>query len=204
MTTTAEPNALAQLDLSELARQVEALNHDQTGRWVIVQVPNTLRVYVTLRPASSDDVLCVRMDFGDRLSAGPPSVAFCDPETREEGRLASWPRGLTDYFKTPPANGPTGWICNPWTKEGRAHHAEWNGNKWNPARAVWIVATAVQDILDKAGAYTGRAALTHWWPRNTSFRVRYLIAHGPCCERMDYEASKALSSGVADASRIMR
>ncbi len=152
------PNGISPLDLSELARQIDVLNRAAGAYWKLEHVLDTLRVYVTMRPAASNDVYCLRLDFGDRLSAGPPSVAFCNPDSREEGRPKDWPRGLTEYFKAPPANGPAGWICNPWTREGRAHHAEWNAYKWNPARAVWTVATAIQDILDKPGAYTGRAA----------------------------------------------
>lgn len=145
-----------ELDLASLAAEVERLTSAEPHRWRVTHVSDALRVYVTLTPSGSADLYCLRLDFGDALAAGPPSVTFCDPDSHAEGRLQDWPRGLTDYFKTPPANG-LGWICNPWTREGRAHHAEWNAHGWRPTRVTWRVATAIQDILDKPGAYTGRA-----------------------------------------------
>lgn len=144
------------LDLATLAAEVERLASSEANRWRVTHVPGALRVYVTLTALGSADVYCLRLDFGEALAAEPPSVTFCDPDSHVEGRLQDWPRGLTDYFKTPPANR-IGWICNPWTREGRAHHAEWNAHGWRPRRTVWRVATAIQDILDKPGAYTGRA-----------------------------------------------
>lgn len=147
----------SELDLAALAAQVKHLMATEAHRWEVTHVADTLRVYVTLTPAGSDDVYCVRLDFGEALSSGPPSTTFCHPETKAERRTEDWPRGLTDYFKLP-KRGEVGWICNPWTKEGRAHHSEWRSCSWNPRRAVWVVMTALQDILDKPGAYTGRAA----------------------------------------------
>ncbi len=146
------------LDVASLTAQVEELRRSDGHRWTITLTAGALRVHAQLRPAGSDDVYCVRLDFGDSLSAGPPSAVFCAAETLEEGRLNDWPRGLTNYFKSPPAHGARGWICNSWTREGRAHHPEWSGYRWRPSRAVWTVLTAIQDILDAPGAYTGRAA----------------------------------------------
>lgn len=145
------------LDIASLTAQVEALRLSDGHRWKLAMTPGTLKVHAELSPAASSDVYCLRLDFGDSLAAGPASVAFCAVGTHEEGRLKDWPRGLTDYFKAPP-NGTIGWICNPWTREGRAHHPEWASIKWRPSRAVWTTLTAIQDILDKPGAYTGRAA----------------------------------------------
>lgn len=145
-----------ELDLETLAAEVERLASTEAHRWKVEQVAGQLRVYVTLAPLESSDIYCLRLDFGEALSSGPPSVTFCDPESHVEGRLQDWPGGLTGYFKHPPGNG-VGWICNPWTREGRAHHAEWRGQPWGPKRAVWRVATAIQDILDHPGAYAGRA-----------------------------------------------
>lgn len=144
------------LDLTTLAAEAERLASTEAHRWRVTHVPNALRAYVTLTPVGSDDVYCLRLDFGEALASGPPSVTFCDPESHAEGRLQDWPRGLTEYFKPPPGHG-TGWICNPWTREGRSHHAEWESYGWRPKRAIWKVAAAIQDILDKPGAYTGRA-----------------------------------------------
>lgn len=145
------------LDLTTLAAEVGRLASSEGHRWCVAHVPDALRVYVTLSPLGSEDVYCLRLDYGDALAAGPPSVTFCDPdEPHSEGRPHDWPRGLTEYFKTPPANGPVGWICNPWTREGREHHPEWVAQGWRPTRVVWRVASAIQDILDKPGSYTGR------------------------------------------------
>lgn len=144
------------LDLLSLARQVADVAAKHAHRWELAHVPETLRVYVTLTPAGCADAYCLRLDFGGSLSAGPPSVAFCDPETHTEGAPRDWPRGLDQYFKLPPNNGPSGWICNPWTREGRAHHVEWRERGWPAGRAVWTVLSAIQDILDAPGAYKGR------------------------------------------------
>ena len=152
------------LDVALLALQVEQLRASDAHRWTIVDAPcdgvrdAALRLHIELSPTGSSDVYCVRVDFRPGLSAGPGSVAFCAGDTFQEGRLRDWPRGMTDYFKAPPQHGPAGWICNPWTREGRAQHPEWASYKWRPKRALWITLTAVQDILDKPGAYTGRAA----------------------------------------------
>lgn len=149
------------LDVASLTTQVEELRLSDSHRWTIVKVEtaDALRVHVEVRPRGSADVYCVRIEFIGGLSAGPASVAFCARETLAEGRLRDWPRGMTNFFKVPPQHGPTGWICNPWTREGRAHHAaEWGGFKWKPSRALWITLTALQDILDKPGSYIGRAA----------------------------------------------
>lgn len=143
------------LDLEVLTAEVERLASDENHRWTVSLVADTLRTYLSLSPSGSADVYCLRLEFGEALASGPPSVVFCDPETHTEGRLQDWPRGLTDYFKAPPAHG-AGWICNPWTREGRAHHPEWNAYGWRPTRVIWRVATAIQDILDRPGAYTGR------------------------------------------------
>jgi hypothetical protein len=145
-----------ELDLATLAAEVERLASTEAHRWKVEQVEGQLRVYVTLAPLGSADIYCLRLAFGEALASGPPSVTFCDPESHAEGRLQDWPKGLTGYFKHPPGNG-VGWICNPWTREGRAHHAEWRSHPWGPKRAVWRVATAIQDILDHPGAYIGRA-----------------------------------------------
>jgi len=146
----------SELDIATLAAEAATFGSTDGHRWQVEHVPETLRVYVTLTPLGSVDTYCLRLDFGEAIAPGPPSVTFCDPESHAEGRLTDWPRGLTGYFKTPPGNG-IGWICNPWTREGRAHHAEWQSYGWRPSRAIWTVATAIQDILDKPGAYTGRA-----------------------------------------------
>jgi hypothetical protein len=146
------------LDLASLARQVEGVQREDSHRWALVHTPGTLRVHATLTPASSRDVYGLRLDFGDSLASGPPSVVFCNPITYTEGVISDWPAGPTDYFKHPPNNTPTGWICNPWTREGRAHHPEWQSFSWRPNRAVWSALTAIQDILDKPNAYSGRAA----------------------------------------------
>jgi len=142
----------SELDVQTLEEEVGALS---AQGWRVEHVPDTLRVYVAFSPESHEDVLCLRLDFGESLSSGPPSVTFCHAETHAEGRKRDWPRGLTEYFKQPPENG-IGWICNPWTREGRAHHSEWNQHPWPATRHVWRVATAIRDILDKPGAYSGR------------------------------------------------
>jgi hypothetical protein len=147
------------LDLTSLTKQVADAKRQHGHRWTIAHDPATLRVHVTLTPVGFTDVYCLRLDYGESLSSGPPSVAFCDPETFAEGRLGDWPRGLTEFFKVPPQNGVSGWICNPWTREGRAHHPEWQAHGWRPKRALWTVATAIQDILDKPGAYMGRTVV---------------------------------------------
>lgn len=146
----------SELDIATLAAEVERLASTDGHRWHVTQVEGQLRVHVTLNPLGSADVYCIRLDFGDAMASGPPSVTFCDPELHQEGQLSSWPTGLTNFFKHPPGNG-VGWICNPWTREGREHHAEWRSYPWGPTRAIWRVATAIQDILDHPGAYTGRA-----------------------------------------------
>lgn len=148
----------SELDVLTLAKQVSSVLSENEHRWAIELVPDTLRVYIILTPVESKDVYCIRIDFGDSLGAGPASVAFCDPETHTEGRLQDWPNSLTQFFKTPPNNGQSGWICNPWTKEGRFHHAEWRPRGWSINRALWNTITAIQDILDMPGAYTGKAA----------------------------------------------
>jgi hypothetical protein len=146
----------SELDIATLAAEVERLVVSDAHRWTIARAPGVLRVHLRLTPVGFPDVYCLRLDYGEALAAGPPSTTFCDPASLAEGRLEDWPAGLTEYFKTPPGNG-VGWICNPWTREGRVHHAEWRAHGWHPNRAIWTVATAVQDILDKPGAYTGRA-----------------------------------------------
>ena len=144
----------SELDLLALRTEVEQLNRTEGHRWRISQVDDGLRVYVKLSPAKSPDEYCLRLDFGESLSSGPPSVTFCDPESLAEGSPRDWPANLTQFFKHPPGNG-VGWICNEWTREGRQHHAEWN-RTWKTTRVVWRVVTAIQDILDKPGNYTGR------------------------------------------------
>lgn len=148
---------VSELDRETLASEAQHLAATEAQRWRVSVEAGALRVYVTLYPAGSTDRYCLRLDFGDALAAGPPSVVFCEPETHAEGRRQDWPCGPTNYFKPPPDHG-VGWICNPWTREGRAHHAEWRSHKWLATRTIWRVATAIQDILDKAGAYTGRLA----------------------------------------------
>ncbi|WP_310571222.1 hypothetical protein [Gemmatimonas sp.] len=143
-------------DLVTLGAEVGRLTSSESHRWQVASVPDVLRVYITLTPLDTQDRYCLRLDFGAALADGPPSVTFCDPVSHQEGLLRDWPAGLTNFFKHPPQHG-VGWICNPWTREGRAHHSEWQSYGWRPKRAVWIVGTAVQDILDQPGAYTGRA-----------------------------------------------
>jgi len=147
----------SELDVATVAAETARLASSDAHRWHVSHIPDTLLVYVTLTPAGSSDVYCLRLDFGEALVSGPPSVTFCDPDTHVEGRLRDWPRRLTEYLKPPPNEG-SGWICNPWTREGRLHHPEWQSYGWRPRRAIWTVATAIQDILDKSGSYTGRAA----------------------------------------------
>lgn len=146
----------SELDIATVAAETLNLQLTEAHRWLVAHVPGTLRVYVTFTPAKAPDTFCLRLDFGDALGSGPPSATFCDPVSRVEGCPTDWPNGLTEYFKTPPQNG-VGWICNPWTREGRAHHAEWQEHGWRAKRVIWTVATAIQDILDKPDAYTGRA-----------------------------------------------
>jgi hypothetical protein len=146
------------LDLASLVRQVAAVGAENAHRWQLAHIPGSLRVYATLTPAGYADVYCIRLDFGDSLSAGPPSAAFCDPVTQVEGAPRDWPRGLDHYFKLPPNNGASGWICNPWTHEGRAHHAEWRDRGWPVGRGLWTVISAIQDILDAPGMYQGRTS----------------------------------------------
>jgi hypothetical protein len=144
------------LDQEALAAEAAALNADGGYRgWGVTHVEETLQVYAQLTPAGSTDRYCVRLDFGERLSVGPPSVTFCEPESHVEGQPRDWPRGLTDYFKAPPNNG-VGWICNEWTREGRQHHSEWTAKGWRPTRVIWRVVSALHDILDKPGNYQGR------------------------------------------------
>lgn len=146
----------SELDIVTLREEASALNSTEGHRWQVSQVPSTLRAYVTLTPVVRADFYCLRLDFGEAIASGPPSVTFCDPESRVEGRLSDWPGGLTEYFKAPPGNG-LGWVCNPWTREGRTHHPEWQSYGWRPTRPIWTVTSAIQDILDKPGAYVGRA-----------------------------------------------
>jgi hypothetical protein len=143
------------LDRATLVDECRDLNEKAGGHWKAEQ-GDGLRAYVTLSPAGSSDLYCLRLDFGDRLEGGPPSVTFCNPVTHAEGQLSDWPRAFDEYFKTPPNNG-AGWICNPWTREGRQHHPEWGSQPWRASRAVWRVTMAVQDILDRPGRYVGRA-----------------------------------------------
>jgi hypothetical protein len=142
----------SQLDLSSLKDHVDELNETHPT-WSVTQAPDLLRVYVHLKPFGSEDSYCVRLEFGENL-AGPPSVTFCHPQTFAEGNPRDWPANLTQYYKHPPGNG-VGWICSEWTREGWERHAEWN-RPWKATRVVWRVATAMQDILDKPGNYTGR------------------------------------------------
>lgn len=147
----------SELDLVSLAGQVANLRESEAHRWSIEYDETTPCVYVTLTPQGSDDVYCLKEDFSPSLSEGPPSVMFCDPVTHAVGALSYWPAGLTGFFKTPPGNG-LGWVCNPWTREGRQHHSEWRSCPWSVKRAVWSATSAIQDILDGPGAYIGRAA----------------------------------------------
>ncbi len=144
----------SELDLTALKAEVELLNAEESHRWQVRLVDGQLKTYVHLKPLGSQDAYCLRLDYGESLGAGPPSVTFCHPESLAEGNPADWPANLTDYFKHPPNNG-TGWICNEWTREGRQHHSEWN-RPWKPTRTVWRVMTAIQDILDRPGNYQGR------------------------------------------------
>jgi len=146
----------SEIDLQTLSQEVKYLDETEAHRWKVTQTAGRLIVRVVLTPAASADVYCLRLDFGDDLAAGPPSVTFCNPHTYSEGSSCDWPRNLTQYFKHPPGNG-VGWICNEWTREGRQHHAEWT-RPWKVSRAVWRVTTAIQDILDKPGNYLGRNA----------------------------------------------
>lgn len=146
----------SELDLATLAAELARLEETEGHRWQVA-LGLGLRVYVSLTPAGHADRYCLRLDFGEQLSAGPPSVTFCNPETRVEGQPHDWPRGMDSWFKPPPNNG-VGWICNPWTREGRQHHSEWRARGWPTTRMVWRVVTAVQDILDGPGRYQGRLA----------------------------------------------
>lgn len=146
----------SEIDLATLAAQVERLQEAEAHRWSVSAVPDTLKVYATLTPAGSEGLYCLRLDFGEVLSSGPPSVTFCNPTTHEEGRACDWPKDLSSYFKHPPRYGK-GWICSPWTREGRQHHSEWRSHGWTVDRAIWRVLTALQDIVDAPGAYSGRA-----------------------------------------------
>jgi hypothetical protein len=144
----------SQLDLAQLCAEADLLNRVEGHRWQVSHADSALRAYVKLSPLGFTDLYCLRLDFGESLSSGPPSVTFCDPETLAEGSPQHWPAGLTNYFKHPPNNG-VGWICSEWTREGRQQHAEWR-RSWKPTRVMWRVTTAIQDILDKPGNYTGR------------------------------------------------
>jgi hypothetical protein len=144
----------SELDLADLRAEADLLNAAEGHRWHVDQAQGALRVNVRLSPAGSTDVYSLRLDFGESLSSGPPSVTFCDPETFAEGDPRYWPAGLDGHFKYPPNNG-VGWICNEWTREGRERHPEWN-RAWKATRVIWRVVTAIQDILDKPGNYTGR------------------------------------------------
>jgi hypothetical protein len=146
----------ALLDRLQLEVEVAHLSQSTSSRWVVELGLSGLRAYVTLTPTGYPvDTYCLRLEFGSGISEGPPSVLFCDPQTRVESNPQDWPKGFDNYFKPPPQNG-SGWICMPWTKEGRQHHAEWNSFGWRPTRVIWRVTTAVQDVLDKPDAYTGR------------------------------------------------
>lgn len=147
----------SEIDRLTLAEEVARLQRDEAHRWTVRLVDGTLTAYVTMMPVGFTDRYCLRIDFGEQLSSGPPSVSFCNPETGAEGRPEDWPKGNTDYFKPPPGHMP-GWICSQWTREGRQQHAEWRDKGWRTNRAIWRVATAMQDILDKPGAYIGRLA----------------------------------------------
>ena len=140
----------SELDLQAFRDEAAALTAEG---WKVDIVPSALRAFVTFSQPGTEDVYCLRLDFGERLSAGPPSVIFCDPTSHAEGRPTDWPANLTDYLKHPPQNG-AGWICNEWTREGRQHHSEWN-RPWKATRVIWRVVRAIQDILDKPGNYKG-------------------------------------------------
>lgn len=145
----------SELDLVALAAEAEQLNDVEGHRWEVSVADDALRVWVRFTPIGSSDVYCVRLDFGDRLSAGPPSATFCDPDTHAEGNPRDWPAGMTSWLKHPPQD-VVGWICNEWTREGRAHHAEWKERGWRATRVIWRVMSAIQDIIDKPGNYQGR------------------------------------------------
>ncbi len=147
----------SELDFQTLAEQVADIRRDEAHRWMVQSVGDALRVYVTLTPHGFEDRYCLRLDFGEQLSSGPPSVTFCDGATMAEGGAAAWPQGSDNYFKAPPGHVP-GWICNAWTREGRQNHPEWNQYGWRTTRALWRVTSAMQDILDRPGTYTGRRA----------------------------------------------
>ena len=146
------------LDLISLPQQIyELARHNARGWMIFAPPPKSLCVHVNLMPAGSSDLYCLRIDFGDSLSRGPPSVVFCAPGTFEEGRPQDWPRGMTEHFVAPSGRDPVGWIRNPWTREGRRDHQEWHALGWSPKGALWTVISAVQTILDSPGAYTERA-----------------------------------------------
>jgi hypothetical protein len=147
----------SELDRITLATQAGELQRDEAHRWTVRLVDSTLKVYVALTPNGFEDRYCLRLDFGEQLSSGPPSITFCDPTTLIEGCVADWPQGSDTYFKAPPGHVP-GWICNAWTREGRQQHAEWNQYGWLTTRALWRVISAMQDILDRPGTYIGRRA----------------------------------------------
>lgn len=146
-----------QLDLEQLKEERSTLEATDGHRWQVTCEPDTLVVFVALRPKETNDRYGLRLDFGDSLSAGPPSVRFCHPDTHALGQSTDWPAGLDDYFKAPPNNGH-GWICMPVTREGLHHHPEWNVKGWRPTRVVWQVVQAIQDVLDAPGKYHGRRA----------------------------------------------
>lgn len=147
----------SQIDLEQLKAEADTLAGSDLHRWQVTSQPGSLVVHVVLRPRGTSDRFGLRLDFGDALSAGPPSVRFCHPDTHASGQPTDWPAGMDSYFKPPPNNG-LGWICMPISREGRQHHPEWNARGWRPTRVIWQVVQAVQDVLDTPSQYQGRRA----------------------------------------------
>ena len=147
----------ADLDRARLEAEVARLQREEAHRWAVRLIDGTLKAYAVVSPIGSKERYCIRIDFGEQLSIGPPSVTFCNPDTLAEGSPTDWPQGNDNYFKAPPGHTP-GWICNEWTREGRAQHAEWNQRGWRASRALWRVVSAMQDIHDTPGNHAGRRA----------------------------------------------
>jgi ubiquitin-protein ligase len=147
----------SQIDLEQLKAEALALADTDGHRWQVTCESKNLIAYIVLRPRATEDRFGLRLDFGDALGAGPPSVRFCHPDTHALAQASDWPAGLEDYFKPPPNNG-LGWICMPISREGRQQHSEWNAKGWRPTRVIWQVVQAIQDVFDTPSRYRGRRA----------------------------------------------
>ncbi len=137
------------LDLRILAADVARLASDAVDESLFEHVDGTLRVYHWARQHRTGDTYCLRYDYGESLAAGPPSVVFCNVVSKAEGDFADWPTGPESFFKRPPANGPTGWVCTPATREGVQHHAEWRDlAPVHPIRPLAGVVASLLEILN--------------------------------------------------------